>query len=267
MKNKRVISGFLCIFITMISLLLGNQYFIDAAFAILAIVAVHEFYAIFKEEARPVKWMGYLAAGCIFFIHIIPNYWIGTIAPFIIPTILTALFIQIIVTGGKTTLHDIMITFFGIGYVVVFTMFISLIRALDNGYFLIWYLIIAAWVTDMFAYYVGSNFGRYKFTKISPNKSIEGCIGGVIGAVLLSLIYTIIINTGFGLNINYWYILLLAALSSVVGQVGDLAASSIKRYVGAKDFGNLIPGHGGILDRFDSMLFIAPFMYALLCII
>lgn len=119
----------------------------------------------------------------------------------------------------------------------------------------------------MFAYLIGKKFGKHKFSEISPKKSIEGCIAGGIGAILASLLYTVICNTYLGMNFNYLYIIIVSIALSIVGQIGDFAASSIKRYTGIKDFSNLIPGHGGMLDRMDSVIFIAPFAYYLLMLL
>jgi len=137
------------------------------------------------------------------------------------------------------------------------------------GEIYLWYLVIAAWGTDSFAYIIGKVFGlgKHKFSKISPNKSIEGCIAGVIGAIILMTAYTWIGNQYLGMNFDYLYIIIIAIVLSLVGQMGDFAASSIKRYTGIKDFSNLIPGHGGMLDRIDSVIFIAPFAYFLLMLI
>ena len=142
-------------------------------------------------------------------------------------------------------------------------MYIPVIRQMDHGMLKIWYLVIAAWGTDTFAYLIGKHFGKHHFTEVSPKKSVEGCIAGVIGAVVLMLIYTFVCNTFLGMNFNYLYIILIAVVLSLAGQLGDLAASSVKRYSGIKDFSNILPGHGGILDRMDSILFIAPFAYFL----
>lgn len=138
---------------------------------------------------------------------------------------------------------------------------------MPNGKILIWYVFISAWGTDIFAYCIGIKFGKHKFSKISPNKSIEGCIAGTVGAVICMLIYTFICNTVLNMNINYILISVIGIILSLVGQIGDFAASSIKRYTGIKDFSNLIPGHGGMLDRIDSVIFIAPFAYFLLMLI
>ena len=138
---------------------------------------------------------------------------------------------------------------------------------MKDGKILIWYAILAAWGTDIFAYFIGKNFGKHKFSKVSPKKSIEGCIGGTIGAVVLMLIYTYIANTYWGMDYSYLYITGIGIILSLVGQIGDFAASSIKRFVDIKDFSNLIPGHGGMLDRIDSLIFLAPFAYALFALL
>ena len=163
----------------------------------------------------------------------------------------------------KTSFKDIAYTFIGIFYVVFFTMFVAIIDGMENGKILIWYAILAAWGTDIVAYFVGKAFGKHKFSKVSPKKSIEGCIGGTIGAVITMLIYTYFVNTYLGLNYSYLFIGGIGILLSLVGQIGDFAASSIKRFVDIKDFSNLIPGHGGMLDRIDSLIFLAPFAYVL----
>ena len=124
----------------------------------------------------------------------------------------------------------------------------------------------AAWGTDIFAFIIGRKFGKTKFSKVSPNKSVEGCVAGIIGAVVTSLIYTLAINYFGNFDISYLSIGIISAILSIIGQIGDFAASSIKRYFEVKDFSNLFPGHGGMLDRIDSVMFIAPFAYFLLTI-
>ena len=120
---------------------------------------------------------------------------------------------------------------------------------------------------SIFAYFVGKAIGKHKFSKISPKKSIEGCIGGTIGSILLMLLYTYVANKYWGMNYSYLFIVGIGIILSFIGQIGDFAASTIKRYVDIKDYSNLIPGHGGMLDRIDSLMFIAPFAYILLTFI
>ena len=129
------------------------------------------------------------------------------------------------------------------------------------------YIFIASWGTDVFAYCIGRRFGKHKFSKVSPKKSIEGCIAGTIGSTVLALIYTIILNNVLTFEYSYFIVGISGIALSLIGQLGDFSASCIKRYVDIKDYSNLLPGHGGMLDRIDSVLFIAPFAYMLFTII
>ena len=124
---------------------------------------------------------------------------------------------------------------------------------------------VLAMLSDTGAYFTGRAIGRHKLAPvISPNKTIEGVVGGVVCAVLGMLLYSLILGVGFKFNVNYGYAVLYGILGAAVGTFGDLCFSVIKRQTGIKDYGNLIPGHGGILDRFDSMIFVAPLVEALL---
>lgn len=264
MDIKRITSALIGFPIVVILLVFGNNYIVDIIFAIVAAMSLHEYFNAFKEKASPVIWMGYLASALIALIHIIPAEHAMTIVSALIPISITTLFLQVILTNMKTNVKDIAITFFGICYIPLFIMFLPLINGMENGKMLIWYVFACAWGTDVFAYIVGKAIGKHKFSEVSPNKSIEGCIGGIIGAVAISLLFTYAFNTLFAVNFSYLIITGAAICLSIVGQIGDFAASSIKRYVGIKDFSNLIPGHGGMLDRIDSVIFIAPFAYMLL---
>lgn len=129
----------------------------------------------------------------------------------------------------------------------------------STGKFLIIYAFILAFTADSAAYFVGRAFGKHKLAPvISPKKTVEGAIGGVAFTVLLVELYTLILHLGFGFQVNYLYGIVYGILGSTVSILGDLAFSVVKRQMGIKDYGNLIPGHGGILDRFDSMVMVAP---------
>jgi len=207
-----------------------------------------------KHKIKICGWIAYIAALLIAIIHVIPQEYILKTIAAIIPISILVLFAQVIASNMKYNIKDIAITLFGICYIVIFLMYIPIIRETANGRITIWYVFLAAWGTDIFAYSIGKRFGKHKFSKISPNKSIEGCIAGVIGAIILMTAYTWIGNQYLGMNFDYLYIIIIAIVLSLVGQIGDFSASSIKRYTGIKDFSNLIPGHGGILDRLDSTI-------------
>jgi len=267
MKLTRILSGLIGLPLVALILILGNIYVIDVFFTLIAIISIHEYMNSFKDKSNPVKWIGYLSCILIAFLHVIPStYYLFALSLFI-TCLVAILFIHVVITNMKTSIKDIMVTFFGIIYIVFFLSFIPMLHGLENGKFLIWYILIAAWGTDTFAYFVGSAIGKHKFSKISPKKSIEGCVGGTVGAVLITLIYTYLINRFGGLNVSYLLITPIIFVLSILSQIGDLSASSIKRTVEIKDFGNLIPGHGGMLDRIDSIIFIAPFAYFLLTLV
>ena len=243
MDIKRITSGLLGFPLVLIILLIGDKVFVDIALAIIALLAMNEYLNAVSKVSKPVKWLGYLSCFSIMIIHLIPTSYLNMVVTLAVPTILIILFAQVIATEMKTSFKDIAYTILGIFYVVIFIMFVAFINGMENGNILIWYAIFAAWGTDIFAYFVGKYFGKHKFSKVSPKKSIEGCIGGTIGALVLMLAYTYVANTYWGMNYSYLYITGIGIILSLVGQIGDFAASSIKRFVGIKDFSNLIPGH------------------------
>ncbi len=263
MDIKRITSGLLGFPLVLIILLIGNRYIVDIALAIIALLAMNEYFNAVQKVSNPVRWVGYLSCFSIAIIHLVPVESLNMVVTLSVPTILLILFAQVIATDMKTSFKDIAYTFLGIFYVVFFMMFVAFIDGMQNGKILIWYAIIAAWGTDIFAYFIGKHFGKHKFSKVSPKKSIEGCIAGTVGAILLMLLYTYVANTFWGMSYSYGFIAMIGLILSLIGQIGDFAASSIKRYVDIKDYSNLIPGHGGMLDRIDSLIFLAPFAYAL----
>lgn len=269
MDLKRLGSVILGLPLVIIIIAFGNNYVIDVFFAAVAIISLKEFFDACSKKAKPVRWIGYVTALFISIVSFINIENIYKYIVFSIPVVISLLFLHVIITNMKVTVKDIALTFLGIYYIPLFIMFLALIVKLDPNKLLIWYAIIVAWGTDVFAYLIGKTFkmGKHKFSKISPNKSIEGCIAGIAGSVILSLIYTYICNIFFDTSINYIYIFVISIILSIVSQIGDFAASSIKRYVDIKDYSDLIPGHGGMLDRIDSVIFIAPFAYILLMFI
>ena len=151
-----------------------------------------------------------------------------------------------------------MSSFFGIIYCGVMLSFIYQTRMLGDGNILVWLIFLSAWGCDTCAYCVGMLFGKHKMAPVlSPKKSVEGAVGGVAGAFLLGIIYAAVMRE------NIWIYGVICGAGAVISMVGDLTASAIKRNMEIKDYGKLIPGHGGILDRFDSIIFTAPIIYYL----
>ncbi len=151
-------------------------------------------------------------------------------------------------------------TFFGMIYVCVMLSFVYLTRETPNGKSTVWMIFISSWICDTCAYLTGIVLGRHKLApKLSPKKSVEGAIGGTVGAALVGFLFGHFFgNSEFGMAY-----LLVSAAGAVISQIGDLTASAIKRDHDIKDYGTLIPGHGGILDRFDSVIITAPAIYIL----
>lgn len=262
-KIKRFISGMILFLAVAVILIFGNSTAVNLTISAVAIIAINEYFNSLSKKYKVERWIGNILAILLAFINVLPK----EILILMFPIGIALLFFKVIITEMKTNFVDIAITGFGIIYIIGFIMFIPLIYMSEHGKLLIWYLAISAWGTDTFAYLVGIKFGKHKLTPISPKKSIEGSIGGIVGSTLIAIIYTYFINKICNAGISYLAITGIGVALSVLAQIGDLAASSIKRYVDIKDFGKIIPGHGGMLDRIDSILFIAPFAYFLLTMI
>lgn len=262
-KIKRFISGTILFLAVAVILIFGNSTAVNLTISAVALIAINEYFNCLSKKYKVERWIGNILAILLAFINVLPKEMLILMFPIGI----ALLFFKVIITEMKTNFVDIAITGFGIIYIIGFIVFIPLIYMSEHGKLLIWYLAISAWGTDTFAYLVGIKFGKHKLTPISPKKSIEGSIGGIVGSTLIAIIYTYFINKICNAGISYLAITGIGVALSVLAQIGDLAASSIKRYVDIKDFGKIIPGHGGMLDRIDSILFIAPFAYFLLTMI
>ena len=170
-----------------------------------------------------------------------------------------------VVQYPKFTFQQVVAGFFSFVYAPVMFAFMYLTRESQYGMYLVWLILICSWGCDTCAYAVGMLIGKHKiFPVLSPKKSLEGCIGGVVGAMLIGAIYShFLVNQVVQDQNVTWIIMLISGIGAVISQVGDLAASAIKRQQGIKDYGKLIPGHGGIMDRFDSVIVTAPMIYFL----
>ena len=136
------------------------------------------------------------------------------------------------------------------------------------GQFIVLLPLLAAWGADTCALFAGMLFGKHKLAAVvSPKKTVEGAVGGVVGGAVLVLLAVLVMNALMGLDMPIWAALVLGGAGAVLGEIGDLSFSIIKRQTGIKDYGHIFPGHGGVLDRFDSVLFVAPFAEILFRII
>ncbi len=184
--------------------------------------------------------------------------------PGLMAAMIAILFVYVF-TFPKYHADKIMTAFFGIVYVAVSLSFVYQTRTLSDGKFTVWLIFICSWGCDTMAYVTGMLLGRHKMAPVlSPKKTWEGAAGGVLGAALIGAIYAAVVGKYMLTDRNPILVYaLISAVGAMVSMVGDLAASAIKRNHDIKDYGKLIPGHGGILDRFDSVIITAPIIYML----
>lgn len=176
-----------------------------------------------------------------------------------------AIMFDYVITFPKYNASQVMAAVFSYLYAPVLLAFIYQTRMCEQGIYTVWMILISSWGCDTCAYAVGKLIGKRKvFPVLSPKKSLEGCIGGVAGAAALGGLYGyFFVERAFPEQDIAWVIALICALGAVMSMVGDLAASAVKRNMEIKDYGKLIPGHGGIMDRFDSVIVTAPMTYFL----
>lgn len=226
-----------------------------------SLVGMYEFYKAFSKKINHIHIIGFFFAlvYIIFIEKIIQRNLLNAFSSLF----MIILLMYSVVFYKHDNIKEVIITFFGFYYVCFLISHIYLIRNFEYGTFFVWLPFISAWGCDTGAYFTGMSIGKHKLTPVlSPKKTIEGSIGGILSATLLSLIFAFVVKGNFNNNSNIILIFVLSGfVGSIVSQIGDLAASAVKRYMNIKDFGHIIPGHGGILDRFDSVLFTAPIVY------
>ena len=174
----------------------------------------------------------------------------------------TVLLAESVFFDEKVKVTDVSVVFLTTMYVVLcFTALLRLRYISEGGSYIYILVFVAAWITDTFAYFTGVFFGRHKLIpKISPKKTVEGAIGGVVFCIIAFVVYGVVVEKVCSVQMNMFTLCLVGLAMSVVSMVGDLVASSIKRTYGIKDYSNLFPGHGGVLDRFDSIMILAPLL-------
>lgn len=225
-----------------------------------SLIALYEFYGVVNKQQHAMSYIGYMAV----LLHYLAFDWIMANYFIFITLITIASLIVLVIRYPKYSIIDVGLTIFPIVYAGLLFSYVILLRNAPNGHFWVWLIVISAWGSDTFAYFTGKTIGKYKLAPVlSPKKTIEGSIGGIVGAGILSYIYTII-YTQFGayaVRQHMLWIIVATMLGAIISQFGDLAASAVKRYYNQKDYGYILPGHGGILDRCDSFLFVAPIIY------
>ena len=261
MFKTRLISGIILVILALVVIISGGYVTLFSLLGI-SLIGMYELYRVFQLEKTPLAMISYAMAVL---------FYAGQLLPVAIePMMLVMLFLILLMflyvfAYPKYEAKDVMAIFFGMFYVAVMLSYVYQIRVLENGVYLAFLIFICSWGCDTSAYCVGVLIGKHKMAPVlSPKKSIEGAVGGVVGTALLTVIYCSVFRAQMGLDTRSIVVLaVISAIAALISMVGDLTASAIKRNYDIKDYGTLIPGHGGIMDRFDSMMITAPIIYYL----
>lgn len=260
--KQRVISGAVLVVILAITLYFGG--IVTCAFmGAVSLIGNMELLRVYGVNRKLPGVVCYIAT-VVYYIAIYLGYT-DILIPMMVIYLLVMLAVYVL-TFPTYSDKQIMASFMDFFYVSVMLSFVYLIRDMKHGLVLVLLIFVSSWINDTCAYFVGRALGKHKMAPVlSPKKSIEGLIGGIAGAGVFGAIYGVIFDS-FVEQMNYAPLLfaVVGAVGALPAVIGDLAASAIKRNNDIKDYGKLIPGHGGILDRFDSIIFTAPIIYYLL---
>lgn len=271
MFKTRVLSSVVLVILSLATILTGG-YVLAATLLLLACVAYHELMKACKlcgaaGRLSLLEGAGYLGIiGYYLTVVFVPNKNYLFMAWMLI--LMMFMFVYVF-SFPKYHSEQIMSAFFCTVYAPLMLSFIYLVRELPYGIYTVWMIFISSWICDTCAYLVGSCIGKHKLASVlSPKKSVEGAIGGIAGSALVGALYGyFVVEPVIKEQQITWLFVLISAVGAVISQVGDLAASAIKRNQEIKDYGKLIPGHGGVMDRFDSVIFTAPMIYFLVLIL
>ncbi len=254
---KRLLSAGVGIAIALFILI--SERFVSISIAAIILLALYEIYLPFGFIKRlPLAIMGFSLGGLMVFglvNHL--EFMIPALCCYVMLMFLMAILYQKVIKFA-----DIAILFFSTIYIALTLSHMWLLYDSQYGRFYIYLIFFGAWLPDSGAFFMGKYLGRHPLAPtISPKKTVEGVFGGYLAGMISFLLYGFVVSGYFGLKVNFWSLLLLSAICATAALIGDLAASLIKRELGIKDYGSIMPGHGGLLDRFDSVIFVAPVVY------
>lgn len=272
--KQRVLSGVVIAIVAISVLLLMNTVVFPIVWTVLAVMAVYEIEKVtqIKNKALMILSLVFSALFCLN-----ESFGFAEVSYSVVLAVYVLIMLTIMLIGYDITKFEhVAVAFFAsVAVPFAFSIFVYL-RDINlnsdgkfsktEGVYLILLVLVCSWLTDVFAYFTGRAFGKHKLCpKISPKKTVEGAIGGIIIPAVINIIVLAVFEKFFfdGTVIPYWAMLIISPVLSVASMLGDLSASTIKRNFGVKDFSNLIPGHGGIMDRFDSCLFVLPAIYVI----
>ena len=261
--KQRLVSAFIGV-ILLILVLLGNQYVFDIAVTLISSIAVFEVIsALGLKKFRIMTLIAFLIPSALTALSYtgVNDYYLPLYFT------VTSLFMLVMLFNHAKCKFETVSKFIAVSIIVPVCFFhIILTRRLGFENLDILVILIGCWITDSCAYFAGMLFGKHKLApEISPKKTIEGSIGGIIGVSGILTAYAVIAGNIMNVNVNIVPTIVIGLISGILSQCGDLCASIIKRENNIKDFGKIMPGHGGVMDRFDSLLFVAPIVYYILC--
>ncbi|WP_010269469.1 phosphatidate cytidylyltransferase [Paenibacillus senegalensis] len=256
--KKRLLTGVVAgaLFLAMLTL---GRYWFAVTITVMAWIGFEEFMRMFKlTKVRLLMWTGRIFLLLYVFVWNIGETRLSANFSVLVWTLLLLLLVYTVVSKNRTTIEHAAFTFIGLIYIGFGFHYMIFSRNVEEGLYWTLLIFVCIWAADSGAYFSGRIFGRRKlWPQISPNKTVEGAIGGIALSIIAAIGFAIynpeLLSAG--------YAILLGAVISVVGQAGDLIQSAYKRVKNIKDTGQLLPGHGGVLDRTDSWLIVFPFVY------
>ena len=261
MFKTRLLSGIVLVIAALVLIITGGDVLLVSTLLI-SWIGMFELYRIFHIEKSAPGIVGY-ATAAVYYANLRFGF-LPDLMMLVLGLLIVLMFVYVF-TYPKYQTEQLLAAFFGVFYVAVMLSFVYRTRMLPMGTYTVWLIFLCSWGCDTCAYCVGVLIGKHKMApKLSPKKSIEGAVGGVVGAALLAIIYGFVFKDAMGCTTQtIWFMAGICAVGALISMVGDLTASAIKRNYEIKDYGKLIPGHGGILDRFDSVIFTAPIIFYL----
>lgn len=261
---ERAISGIVLVIIVLAAALMGGAVMFGLTL-ILSLIGIYEIYKTVGVEKKLMGIIGYIACVCYYVaVYMYGDKYLGL---FIIAYLLILMTVYVF-TFPKYNTESALMSFFGVIYVAILMSFMYQLRESDGGKFTFWLIFIASWGCDTCAYLAGVMFGKHKMAPVlSPKKTIEGAVGGVLGAAGIGALYGYFVGDYVNMGNAVVAFAIICGITGLVSMIGDLTASAIKRNYEIKDYGKLIPGHGGVLDRFDSIIFTSPIIFYLITLV
>lgn len=258
----RLVSSVVLVVVAVVTLTYGD-WLLLGTLAALSVIGAFEFYRVFGVEKKAIGIWGYI---CVLLFYGLMYFGLQQYYLMVIVGALIGFMGLYVICFPTYRTEEIMAGVFGLIYAPVLLSFVYQVRTIEHGFYAVWLIFLCSWIADTFAYLVGITMGKHRMTPVlSPKKSVEGAIGGIAGSAVLGFLYACFVYNKTDWAIDPRVVFpIICGIGAVISMVGDLAASAVKRNHDIKDYGKLIPGHGGVLDRFDSVIMTAPCIWLLM---